>query len=146
MYYSKAMSIALFGKAVTSPATKGIVKSETDFTNFTADDFLRYWKSKAREHNVSYIAVKYKDRAVLKSLVNNFKATEIKIMMDYLWDSGEPIILKDGKLQYTSYGIFLLSGNFLNSIYNKAMWWYNNIKDTQQRGWEAEKESVSIDF
>lgn len=148
MYYNKALSKALFGKGVTLPNTKGILKSQTDISNYTAEDFLRYWKAKAKEHNVTYVTVKYKDKAILKSLINNFTKEDIKLMMDYLWDSGEPIMLKDGKLQYTSYGLFLLSGGFLNPIYNKANWWKNGIKETPKaRGWEnKDGGEVEIDF
>lgn len=150
MHFTKAMSKALFGKAITPPETKGIIKNtEIDFSNYTADDFLKYWKAKAKEHNVTYMTVKYKDKAILKSLLKNFKCEDIKLMMDYLWDSGEPIMLREGKLQFPSYGLFLLSGGFLNPIYNKAVWWKKGIKDTQpQRGWESTKEegSVKIEF
>lgn len=148
MHFTKAMSETLFGRAITSPKSKGIIKTEVDFSNYTADDFLKYWKSKAKEHNVNYMTVKYKDKAILKSLLKNFKGEDIKLMMDYLWDSGESIILREGKLQFHSYGLYLLSGGFLNSIYNKAVWWRDGIKDTPQRGWETTKEegSVKIEF
>ena len=147
MYYNKAMSTALFGRGVVSPKNKGIIKSEGDFDSYKAEDFLKYWKSKAKEKNVNYITVKFKDKAVLNSLLKSFSGADIKLMMDYLWESGEPINLREGKLPYASYGLFLLSGGFLNSIYNRAKWWKDGIKDTPVRGWEADgKESVSIDF
>lgn len=147
MYYTKAMSTALFGRGVTPSTTKGIVKSECDISNYTADDFLKYWKSKAKERDVNYVTVKYKDKAVLKSLLKNFSPTDVKLMMDYLWESGEPINLKEGKLQYTSYGLFLLSGGFVNPIYNRARWWKDGIKEAPVRGWEnCGEESVTIEF
>ena len=147
MYYTKAMSTALFGKGVVSSKTKGIVKSEADLSNYTAEDFLKYWKSKAKSRDVNYVTVKYKDKAILKSLLKNFSCVEIKMMMDYLWDSGEPINLKDGKLPYPSYGLFLLSGGFLSPIYNRAKWWKDGIKETPVRGWENDgKDSVTIEF
>lgn len=147
MYYTKAMSTALFGKGVTPSSTKGIVKAETDISNYTADDFLKYWKSKAKQRNINYITVKYKDRAIIKSLLKNFSCTDIKLMMDYLWDSDDSINLKEGRLQYSSYGLFLLSGGFLSSIYNRARMWRDGIKDEPVRGWEADgKESVTIEF
>lgn len=148
MYYTKAMSTALFGRGITDSNTKGIVKSECDVGNYTVEDFLKYWKSKAKSRDVTYITVKYKDKAVLKSLLKNFSCADIKMMMDYLWDSGEAINLREGKLQYTSYGLFLLSGGFLNPIYNRAKWWKEGIKDTTNtRGWEADgKDSVTIEF
>lgn len=146
MYYNKALSKALFGGGVTPPNTKGILKSQSDISNYTAGDFLKYWKAKAKEHNITYVAVKYKDRSILKSLINNFKNEDIKLMMDYLWDSGEPIMLKGEKLQYTSYGLFLLSQGFLNTVYNKAVWWKNNIVP-ETRGWESKDGGgVEIDF
>lgn len=146
MYYNKALSKALFGKGVTLPSTKGILKSQADISNYTADDFLKYWKAKAKEHNITYVAVKYKDKAILKSLINNFTKEDIKLMMDYLWDSGEPIMLKDGQLQYTSYGLFLLSQGFLNNIYNRATWWKRGITP-KSRGWESKNGGeVEIDF
>ncbi len=146
MYYTKAMSTALFGRATTPPTTKGIVKAETDYSNYDASDFMRYWKAKAREKGVTYIAVKYKDRAILKHLVANFKGEDIKLMMDYLWDSEEPINLKEGRLQYPSYGLFLLSNGWLNSIYNKAVWWKSKTP-TNARGWESKtEEETTIDF
>lgn len=146
MYYNKALSKALFGKGVTLPNTKGILKSQADISNYTTDDFLRYWKAKAKEHDVSYVAVKYKDKAILKSLINNFTKEDIKLMMDYLWDSGEPIMLKGVQLQYTSYGLFLLSQGFLSGIYNRATWWKNGIAE-KSRGWENKNGgAVEIDF
>lgn len=146
MFYNKAMSKVLFGKAVVTPKTKGVLKSALDVENYTPDDFMNYWKAKAREKDVVYVPVRYKDRAIIKSLMNNFKSSEIKIMMDYLWSSNERIYTKEGLLNYTSYGLFLLSSSWLNSIYNKAIRWYNNYKEEPVRGREAKKEGVTIEF
>ena len=43
MYYTTAMSKALFGKAVVTKDTKGIVKNtfDSDFSNYLADDWMR---------------------------------------------------------------------------------------------------------
>ena len=88
MYYTTAMSKALFGKAVVNKDTKGIVKNtfDSDFSNYLADDWMRYWKSKAKERNIKYVPVKYKDVAVLKKLVKDFKSSDIKVMIDYIWN------------------------------------------------------------
>lgn len=146
MYYNKAMSKVLFGKAVVPPKTMGILKSELDIENYTATDFMNYWKSKAKNKDITYIPIKYADRAIIKALMKNFKSSDIKIMMDYLWDSDERIYTKEGILQYTSYGLFLLSNKWLNGIYNKAIQWYNGYKEESVRGREAQKEGVVIEF
>ena len=52
MYYSSAMSKALFGKAIVKPTAKGIVKSQGDFSNYNASEWMKYWKSKAKEKNI----------------------------------------------------------------------------------------------
>ena len=67
-------------------------------------------------------------------------------LMDYLWDSNERIYTKDGVLQYTSYGLFLLSNKWLNSVYNKATQWHSGYKEESVRGKEAQKEGVVIEF
>lgn len=146
MYYNKAMSKVLFGKAVVPSKTTGILKSELDIENYTATDFMNYWKSKAKSRDITYIPVKYSDRAIIKALMKNFRSSEIKVMMDYLWDSNERIYTKDGVLQYTSYGLFLLSNKWLNSVYNKATQWHSGYKEESVRGKEAQKEGVVIEF
>lgn len=149
MYYTSAMSKALFGKAVVNTNTKGIVKNtfDNDFSNYLADDWMRYWKSKAKEKNVTYVPIKYKDVAVLKKLVRDFKSSDIKLMMDYIWDDSTSFIIKGERLLPSSYGLFLLSGAFLNSVYNKATLRKDNIQETPKRGWEGKaEESVKIDF
>lgn len=147
MYYNKAMSIALFGKGVVPSNTKGIIKSEGDFANYKAEDFLKYWKSKAKERGVNYITVKYKDKAIIGSLLKNFTCLDIKMMMDYLWESDERITLREGRLEYTSYGLYLLSGGFLSSIYNRAKWWKDKIEDEPVRGRaRSGEEGVTIEF
>lgn len=146
MFYNRAMSKVLFGKAVVTSKAEGVLKSALDVENYTTDDFMKYWKTKAKEKDIIYVPVKYSDRAIIKSLMKNFKSSEIKIMMDYLWDSDERIYTKDGVLNYTSYGLFLLSNKWLNGIYNKAIRWYNNYKEAPVRGREAVKEGVTIEF
>lgn len=146
MYYTSTMSKALFGKAVVSSEDKGIIKnsSDNDYSNYLADDWMRYWKSKAREKNIKYIPVKYKDISVLKKLVRDFRGEEIKMMIDYIWNDKTAFNLKGEKLVYSSYGIFLLSGAFLSSVYNKARVGY---EEQNVRGWVGnDKESVKIDF
>ena len=149
MYYTTAMSKALFGKAVVTKDTKGIVKNtfDSDFSNYLADDWMRYWKSKAKERNIKYVPVKYKDIAVLKKLVKDFKSSDIKVMIDYIWNDSTSFVIRGEKLLPSSYGLFLLSGAFLNSVYNKAVLSKENIQEIPQRGWEGKaEESVKIDF
>lgn len=150
MHYTSAMSKAIFGKAVVKADDKGIVKNVSDenaFSNYLADDWMRYWKSKAREKGIKYIPVKYKDVAVLKKLVRDFQGCDIKLMIDYIWDDETVFTLKGEKLSYSSYGIFLMSDAFLSCVYNKALLKKNKIQETPKRGWEGQvKESVKIDF
>lgn len=147
MYFSKATSELLFGRAVTKETDKGILKSEGDFSNYSPQDFLKYWKSKAKDRGITYIAVKYKDISVLKSLCKNFTGTEIKDMMDYIWDGSTKFYLGGQLLNPTSYGIFLLSNGFLNRIYNDTKLWKNGETLEETRGWESNgKESVDIEF
>lgn len=147
MYMSKAMSKVLFGRAVTNSDEKGIIKSETDFSNYTPQDFLKYWKAKARGCGVTYIPAKYKDISVLKSLCKNFTCTEIKDMIDYIWDEKTVFFLNGSKLQKTSYGIFLLSNGFLNKVYNDTKLWKNGETLEEQRGWESNGDGgVEIEF
>ena len=148
MYYSSAMSKALFGKAIVKPTAKGIVKSQGDFSNYNASEWMKYWKSKAKEKNIKYVAVKYKDTDILKKLVSDFKSDEIKLMMDYLWDSGDTFTIRGETLHYSSYGLYLLSSAFISSIYNKAIWWRDNITNAPKRGWESKEETggVTIEF
>ena len=118
MYYTTAMSKALFGKAVVTKDTNGIVKNtfDSDFSNYLADDWMRYWKSKAKDRNIKYVPVKYKDVAVLKKLVKDFKSSDIKVMIDYIWDDSTSFVIRGERLLPSSYGLFLLSGAFLNSV------------------------------
>lgn len=148
MYLTKAMSTALFGKAVVSPKSKDIVKSDVDVVAFTYSDFLRYWKEKAKQRDVKYVAVPFKDNAILKSLMKSYTNTEIKQMIDYLWDSGERLTRGTKEIPYVDYGIYMLSANWANSIYNRSKHWKLNFKDKELRGWENTRgESVAeIEF
>lgn len=147
MYFSKSMSKILFGRAVTDTDDAGIKKSEADFSNYTAQDFLKYWKSKAKERGITYIPAKYKDISVLKSLCKNFTSTEIKDMIDYIWDEKTKFYLSGQLLNPTSYGIFLLSNGFLNKVYNDTKLWKNGETLEEVRGWESNGDGgVEIEF
>lgn len=147
MYFSKAMSKVLFGRAVTNSDDKGIIKSKADFSHYTPSDFLRYWKAKAKERNITYIPQKYKDVAVLRSLCKTFTCDEIKDMIDYIWAEDTKFYIRGEVLQPTSYGIFLLSNGFLNKVYNDSKLWKGGEKLTVERGWENKgKEGVAVEF
>ena len=136
MHINKAMSAALFGRAVVTPKASGIIKSDVDVSVFTPTDFLRYWKDKAKQRDIKYVTVQYKDNAILKSVMKSYTNTEIKLMIDYLWDSGERISSNDKEIPYTDYGIYLLSSGWANSIYNRANFWKKHFKDKELRGCE----------
>lgn len=147
MHYNKAMSVVCFGKGITMPNKKGILKDELDYSNYTPSDWQRLWNTKAAENNIKYIPVPYKDSSVFKSLKKTFKGDEIKLMIDFIWDSGYIFNTKRGVIPKTDYGVYLMSSDWVNSIYNKAIWWRKDIKDASTRGWEStEKGSVTIDF
>ena len=52
MYYTTAMSKALFGKAVVTKDTKGIVKNtfDSDFSNTASNHLPNSWKNRCQKY------------------------------------------------------------------------------------------------
>lgn len=82
--------------------------------------FLQYFIFKAGEKEVRYIrGNNLKEVAIMKSLVENFTASEIKNMIDFLWSDDNDIV--KGGVRYVT--IYHLSKGWINSIYQASDEW-----------------------
>lgn len=129
----------------------GISKGFKVKKEMKVNDWIKYFCSKAGVYNIKYIPVKYKDTGILKRLIANYSQEEIQLMIDFIWDSDYIFKTKNGEISKESYGLYLLSSSWVNSIYNLSKKWKEGSLEEetfkkQQRGqvWQNGKESEVI--
>jgi hypothetical protein len=106
--------------------------STDDVTNFTVPDWHRYITLKCKIKGVRYSGSNVKSNAVLKSALTNFHPNEIRLMIDFIFDSGQD------KFDYKSNVVMALSKSWLDYTYNTSKIW-DGVKDSyksdiQQKG------------
>lgn len=89
------------------------------FDEFNHKDWLSYFIHKGKSKGMRYIPNYIKDAAVLKSLMSNFEPTDIKNMIDFIFDSNQDIVDR------RTVGIWALSGGWTNTIYQNSQLWIN---------------------
>lgn len=151
MILTKAETKKLFGKVIVPINAKGIVKKVNDFDNFEANDWLKYFIEKAKEKGVKYQVVRYKDISIIKAMMKNYSNTEIRNLIDFLWDSDFRFQRNGQPMDIRTYGVFLLSNAWVSGYFNLAMDYAIDKKSFstkgKQRGWvESGKDEVSISF
>lgn len=129
-------------KLVRKPSsTAGKYKAlmdEESFDEFTDKEWAQYFQQKAKEHGMNYvIAHKIPAKAVLKSVVQNYKGHEIKRMIDFLYDSGQTTF------DVTSGAINGLSKGWLDYTYtNSVLWVQGKFDDKKRKPQEIKVEST----
>lgn len=111
--------------------------AEGKFSEFDEKDWLQYFMLKASEHDIKYLNRNYaKDYAILKSIMNELSWSDLKLMIDFVWDSDQDIKSKH------DLGVWILSKGWINTIYQNALLWeegkYKPSKVQRNREWKVE--------
>lgn len=92
------------------------------FSEFTSTDWIMYFQKKYQEANGrSYVIAGKKawsiEHSIYKSLMKDFSPKDIKLLIDFIFDSNQDI---KPKLQAGSY---LFSAKWIQGIYQSALLW-----------------------
>lgn len=95
---------------------------EEMFSEFTSTDWIMYFQSKYNEANGrGYVIVGKKawstEHSIYKSLMKDYTPKDLKLLIDFLFDSNQDIM---PKLQAGSY---LLSAKWIQGVYQSALLW-----------------------
>jgi hypothetical protein len=88
-----------------------------NLTNFTITDWHRYINIKCKEKGVRYAGGNVKSNAVLKSALANFHPSAIKLMIDFIFDSGQD------RFDYKSNAVMALSKSWIDFTFNSSAEW-----------------------
>jgi hypothetical protein len=134
-----------------SPSYNKIDKliEDGDISSFTYKDWIKYFTKKAEEHDVAYVrSDNIKESAIVKSLMKKFQPSDIRNMIDFLWDAPHTIVKDKDTLT-----IFHLSGGWLSGVYNQSRKWIEgqyqteNKKKRFKREWDdTNKKKPTIKF
>ena len=111
---------------------------EERYHEFNEKDWFQYYVMKAEEHGIKYLVRNYaKEYTILKSILNELDWTELKLMIDFLYDSDQDIHPKQ------TLGIWILSKGWINSVYQSSLLWKDGkyrpkSAPTHNREWIAE--------
>ncbi len=109
-----------------------------EFEEFTYKDWILYFEYKYSLQGRKYISSPTKDSSIIKSVMSKFSPEEIKTMIDYVFDSNQTVV------DPRTVGIWILSKNWLNTIYNNSILWKEgSIKKTKKCESKNRKESDS---
>ena len=92
------------------------------FSEFTSTDWIMYFQKKYQEaNNRSYVIAGKKawsiEHSIYKSLMKDFTPKDIKLLIDFIFDSNQDIM---PKLQAGSY---LFSAKWIQGVYQSALLW-----------------------
>lgn len=92
------------------------------FSEFTSTDWIMYFQKKYEEaNNRGYVIVGKKawstEHSIYKSLMKDFTPKDIKLLIDFIFDSNQDI---KPKLQAGSY---LFSAKWIQGVYQSALLW-----------------------
>ena len=92
------------------------------FSEFTSTDWIMYFQNKYQEANGrGYVIVGKKawstEHSIYKSLMKDYSPKDIKLLIDFIFDSNQDI---KPKLQAGSY---LLSAKWIQGVYQSALLW-----------------------
>lgn len=130
-------------KKISAKKRKYLTKCKDElFSEFTSSDWIMYFQDKYyQENDRGYSIVGQKmwamEHAIYKSLMKDYTPRDIKLMIDFIFDSNQDI---KPKLQAGSY---LLSKGWLQSVYQNAKLWqtgdYKSDSDIRREKYEASK-------
>lgn len=110
-----------------------------NFSEFTWNDWKKYFISKAKESGVRYFAGdSRKEKSILESLMGNFTANSIKEMIDFIWECDHKLVKNKETI-----GIFILSKGWLQSVYPLSQKYKEegDISGRKPREWKEGKRS-----
>ncbi len=92
------------------------------FSEFTSTDWIMYFQKKYQEaNNRNYVIAGKKawsiEHSIYKSLMKDFTPKDIKLLIDFIFDSNQDIM---PKLQAGSY---LFSAKWIQGVYQSALLW-----------------------
>lgn len=117
--------------------------NEELFDEFNEKDWFQYFVLKAEEQGVKYLVRNYaKDYTIIKSLQSELEWHEIKLMIDFVWESNQDIVEKQ------TMGVWILSKGWINSIYQNSLLWKDGkykpkSAPSRNREWVAEASTKS---
>lgn len=119
----------------------GGVKRESEFSKPKSHTFwIKYFASKMGETGMRYISSP-KDSNIAKSLLKNFTEDDIKLMIDFIFDSDQTFVDK------RTVGFWVLSKGWLNTIYNNSVLWkdgkFKKVQREYRSGTKADNKSTN---
>lgn len=108
--------------------------SEGLFNSFDKKDWVHYFIYKASTQGIVYkVGHHAREQAIMQSLAKDFTATDVKDMIDFIFDSTQDVVDK------RTVGIWVLSKGWINTIYQNALLWksgtYVSKKDSKGNKW-----------
>jgi hypothetical protein len=106
-------------KSVKTDKPKFLQKLDDGLWNeFTAGDWIAFFKHKAAENGINFIPGNYaKEASGIKALMNEFTAHEIRDMMEFVWDAPHTLTEK------ATMGLWIFTGGWKNTIYKSSKLW-----------------------
>lgn len=91
---------------------------EKQFDKFISDDWIRYFRDKAKSKGIKFLRGNViKERTILNALMKKLTPEEIKVYIDFIFDSNQEIVDK------RTVGIWIFSGGWINTIYQHSQLW-----------------------
>jgi hypothetical protein len=141
MLPDKSKLNGLLDDEIILPKPKAKRKSKFDrlladesFDEFSHIEWIKYFSYLAAQGE--YIVKpfdKMKENSIVKALMKKYKPEIIKLMMEFIWEA--PHNLKDKN----EIGLWILSGNWLNTIYPSAIKWGRGESFSKQTKGEANR-------
>lgn len=133
------------GKANEHNKSRFMMKLEDElYSEFDYKDWFQYFVHKADTHGIRYITRNYaKEYAIIKSILNEMSWTELKDMIDFVFDSNQDIVEK------RTVGLWILSKGWINSIYQNTILWKEGkykpkTAPKRNREWQPEVAEASV--
>lgn len=105
-------------------------------------EWIEYFKYKGEQHGADLRTTTAKDNATMKSLMTNYRVSELRDMIDFIWDAPHTIKPKD------EIGVWILSGGWTNNIFAYSKKWkqgkFNHTPDRHKREWNDWKEVTPV--
>lgn len=129
------------GTKISASKRRFLAKLEEElFSEFTSTDWIMYFQSKYQEVNSRGYAIVGKkawstEHSIYKSLMKDYTPKDIKLLIDFLFDSNQDIM---PKLQAGSY---LMSAKWIQGVYQSALLWqtgdYKTKADINKEKYQA---------
>lgn len=131
-------------KISTSSRRFKVLLDDEMFSEFSSLDWIFYFQKKYFDTNKRTYVINggmawNKEHSIFKALIKNYTPKDIKLMIDFLFDSSQDI--KDKK----QVGSYLVSSKWVDSIYRTAKLWqdgeYLNRRETWAKEASEQKEN-----